>query len=315
MAVSLPQAPSLAADPNALNALRLQSNQDPKAAIAGAAKQFEAVFMRQLIHSMRDATLKSGLSDGEGTDLGRDLLDDQLATQLSGRPGGLGDLLARQLSRQLGSPAPPPATPSAPSSPLSSASSFSPPSASVAGAVPQVAAATTAAMAVRGPDPGRTPSARQSQFVNLHRDSAQAVQAQTGLPAAYLLAQAGHESGWGRREIRQNDGSASHNLFGIKAGAHWRGKVAEVATTEYVNGKATTQVARFRAYDSYAAAFGDYAQLISRSPRYAGVMAHTDSPQAFAQSLQSAGYATDPAYAQKLTQAINSTLRWQRALA
>jgi flagellar protein FlgJ len=37
--------------------------------------------------------------------------------------------------------------------------------------------------------------------------------------------------------------------------------------------------------------------------------------QGFAQGLQRAGYATDPAYAAKLTQVINTTLRVQRASA
>ena len=36
------------------------------------------------------------------------------------------------------------------------------------------------------------------------------------------------------------------------------------------------------------------------------------SPQAFAIGLQRAGYATDPAYADKLTRVINTTLRLQR---
>ena len=48
------------------------------------------------------------------------------------------------------------------------------------------------------------------------------------VPAAFILAQAAHESSWGHREIRQAGGDASHNLFGIKAGANWKGATAEV---------------------------------------------------------------------------------------
>jgi flagellar protein FlgJ len=130
------------------------------------------------------------------------------------------------------------------------------------------------------------------------------------------VAQAAHESGWGRREIRNADGSPSHNLFGIKAGAGWTGPVAEVTTTEYVGGEPQKITARFRAYASYAESFQDYARLIKESPRYAGVMAQaasaSPSPQGFAFGLQRAGYATDPAYADKLTHVINTTLRLQR---
>lgn len=71
--------------------------------------------------------------------------------------------------------------------------------------------------------------------------------------------------------------------------------------------------AKFRAYDSYADSFRDYARLIGNSPRYEGVMDQLHSVQGFASGLQKAGYATDPQYAAKLSRAINSTLSLQRA--
>jgi flagellar protein FlgJ len=130
-----------------------------------------------------------------------------------------------------------------------------------------------------------------------------------------MLGQAGHETGWGKFEIKQAGGSPSFNLFGIKAGAGWTGKVAEVTTTEYVNGVAKKTVAKFRAYDSYEDSFKDYARLITTAPRYAQVNQQMGSAQAFATSLQKAGYATDPNYATKLSRAIDTTLRLQRAQA
>jgi flagellar protein FlgJ len=139
------------------------------------------------------------------------------------------------------------------------------------------------------------------------------VEKATGIPASFMLGQAGHETGWGRFEIKVKGGATSHNLFGIKAGASWTGKVAEVTTTEYVNGVAKKTVAKFRAYDSYDASFRDYARLITETPRYAQAKQQTSSPLAFASGLQRAGYATDPEYANKLSRAINTTLRLQRA--
>jgi flagellar protein FlgJ len=130
-----------------------------------------------------------------------------------------------------------------------------------------------------------------------------------------MLGQAGHETGWGKHEIRQKGGAPSHNLFGIKAGASWTGKVAEVTTTEYVDGVAQKRVARFRAYDSPAESFKDYARLISQSPRYAKAREQTGSVYAYASGLQKAGYATDPQYAAKLSRAINATLAIQRSQA
>ena len=72
--------------------------------------------------------------------------------------------------------------------------------------------------------------------------------------------------------------------------------------------------AKFRAYASYSESFNDYARLMSNNPRYREVLAQSGSAQGFAQELQRAGYATDPRYAEKLTRAINATLRLQRAV-
>ena len=130
------------------------------------------------------------------------------------------------------------------------------------------------------------------------------VSRETGLPAHQMIGQAALESGWGRREILMADGSNSYNLFGIKAGADWKGKVVEIKTTEYHNGVASKPMEKFRAYDSYADAFRDYAQLLSTNPRYAKVMEQGQSVQGFARALQDSGYATDPKYAEKLVQVI-----------
>ena len=129
-----------------------------------------------------------------------------------------------------------------------------------------------------------------------------------------MVAQAAHESGWGKREILNADGSSSHNLFGIKAGPGWKGATAEITTTEYINGEPRKVVAKFRAYASYAESFNDYAKMMKDSPRYGQVVANASTPRGFSEGLQKAGYATDPAYADKLTRVINTTLRLQRAV-
>ena len=161
----------------------------------------------------------------------------------------------------------------------------------------------------------RVPQTGAAGFVQQHTEAARAAQAQTGIPADFMVSQAALETGWGRKEIRHGDGTPAFNLFGIKAGGSWKGAVAEVMTTEYVNGKAQKVVAKFRAYGSYAESFADYARLMKDSPRYAQVVAKADTATGFAKGLQRAGYATDPAYADKLTRVINTTLRLQRSLA
>lgn len=125
----------------------------------------------------------------------------------------------------------------------------------------------------------------------------------TGIPAKFLVAHAGLETGWGKRQILRADGTNSHNLFGIKATGNWRGDVANALTTEYENGQAKRKTEPFRAYDSYADCFADYARLLSGNSRYAGALNQSD-PEKFAQSLQDGGYATDPNYAKKLKNII-----------
>ena len=130
----------------------------------------------------------------------------------------------------------------------------------------------------------------------------------TGIPAQFMLGQAALESGWGKREIRGSDGSASHNLFGIKASSSWKGRVVTVVTTEYVDGAPQKRLEKFRAYDSYADAFRDYGKMLRNNPRYQNVIANAQDATGFAQGLQKAGYATDPHYAAKLTRIIQQTL-------
>lgn len=301
--ISPSNAHALAADAQSLGNLKMEAGKNTPAAIKETAKQFESLFMRELMKSMREATMKSGLLDSAGGDLGTDLLDQQFAVQMSGQPGGLSDMIALQLTRQMAG-----ATKDA-----STAASGTPPAATSATKSTQSSLSPTSA-APTG-KAARTPTENQSNFVQQHSQVANEVEKVTGIPASFMLGQAGHETGWGRFEIKHKGGATSHNLFGIKAGAGWTGKVAEVTTTEFVNGVAQKGKALFRAYDSYADAFKDYARMITESPRYAKVKEQTNSAHAFASGLQKAGYATDPDYAAKLSRAINTTLQIRRAQA
>ncbi len=287
---------ALATDVRGLEALRGKAAADPKAAARQAARQFEALFMNELMKSMRATTMASpdGAGGAAGT-MGTEMLDAQYAQQLAGLPGGLHEAITRHLERQMGlTPGPIPATGSANN--------------------------TVAPLDNR---PTRAPQKGAAGFVEQHQDAARAAEARTGIPATFMIAQAAHETGWGRKEIRHADGSPSYNLFGIKAGGNWKGPVAEITTTEYVNGQPQKVVARFRAYASYAESFADYGRLMQESPRYAGIASRAANGTlqgqggavAFAQGLQRAGYATDPAYADKLTRVINTTLRLQRSIA
>ena len=288
---SLDTSNALAVDTRSLNRLKVDAGSNSPQAAREAAKQFESLFMREMIKSMREATMKSGLLDSAQGDLGTDLLDQQLSVQMSGQPGGLSEAIARQLSQLMGGGdvnLPPPSTLSL----------------GQGGARPAPSAPTTASPA------GPAPKGRDG-FVQHLSSVAERVSQASGIPASFMLGQAGHETGWGKSEIKNADGSNSFNLFGLKAGKGWTGKVAEVTTTEYVDGVPRKMVAKFRAYDSYEDSFRDYARLITESPRYekAQATAKSGSAVAYAAALQKAGYATDPQYARKLSGAIQSALR------
>ena len=283
---------ALAADGRALNALKVQAGQNSPEAAREAAKQFESLFMREMIKSMREATMKSGLLDGAEGNLANDLYDQQLSVQMSGLPGGLTEAIQRQLTRQMGGT----------EAELSIPSTLS--------------LDTSALRRTASTKNSTTPSPKGlDAFVQHHRATAERVAQDSGIPASFMLGQAGHETGWGKGEIRHKDGSAAYNLFGIKAGKNWTGKVAEVTTTEYINGVARKVTAKFRAYDSYEDSFRDYARLINDNPRYEKAREKVGSAVAYATELQKAGYATDPEYASKLSRAIQSTLRVGRAQA
>lgn len=144
-----------------------------------------------------------------------------------------------------------------------------------------------------------------SDFKSRMSQHAEEASKSTGIPSSLMLGQAALESGWGRREIKGKDGTPSFNLFGIKANSNWKGKVVEAVTTEYVNGVKQKHVTKFRAYDSYADSFKDFANLMQNNPRYQSVMNNLHNADSYAQAMQKAGYATDPNYANKLASVIN----------
>lgn len=292
---------NLAMDTQSLAQLRAQASQSPDKALKAAAQQFEAVFMNMMLKSMREASSQEGLMDNDQSRMFTGMLDQQLSQSMSSRGIGLAEMMVKQLSRN-GSGVPP-TIPSGATQPQAQ-----PVTASSAAQAQGVASPPLAAARTGTADAPAIPSAfnagTQQDFVNRMLPHALQASRDTGVPAHLMMGQAALESGWGKREILNADGSNSYNLFGIKATAGWKGKVAEVMTTEYKNGLPHKQVEKFRAYDSYADAFRDYSSMLSGNPRYSGVMKQGGDAVGMAQALQQSGYATDPRYADKLVSVI-----------
>ncbi len=288
---------NLAMDVQALGRLRQSARQKSPLALKDSARQFEALFLNTMLKSMREASMSSEPFSSPDSKLYTAMLDQQLSQTMAQRGVGLADFLVRQMT---------PALPPAPAQPTASDASTTAAPVSAVAALPKEAP-TNAAVPVQRPTPA-LPRSLVKDFRAAMAAPAQTAARQTGLPVSFILGQAALESGWGRRQIVAADGTPSFNLFGLKAGASWKGRVIEVATTEYKEGVAQKVLARFRAYDSYAQAFGDYASMLSRSPRYQQVRANGQTVAGFAQGMQQAGYATDPAYAAKLARVIGRTL-------
>lgn len=293
----------LAFDSKGLDELRQSSKNNSPESIKEAAKQFEALFMTMMLKSMRQASSQDGMFDNEQSKLYTSMLDQQLSQKMASRGIGLADAMIRQLTNNQMSQA------------LESDLSADQVQKSNMGNlvehyVKQSQLSTKGDdepinFHVNGVSNGPKHVQEFTQKLGIHAQAASEV---SGIPAKFMLGQAALESGWGKREIKGTDGSASHNVFGIKATGQWKGRTVDTLTTEYANGVAYQKIEKFRAYDNYGDAFKDYAKLLTDNPRYQNVIQNSADASSFAFELQKAGYATDPQYAQKLNRIIKQSL-------
>ena len=81
-----------------LGSLRAEAASAPNKAINEVASQFEALFVQQMMKSMRDAVPKSDLMNSDHLDTYQAMADQQMAVNLS-QQGGIG--IARMLVEQM----------------------------------------------------------------------------------------------------------------------------------------------------------------------------------------------------------------------
>jgi len=264
------------ADFSGLDALkRGAQNQDPKA-LRETARQFEAIFARMMIKSMRDANFGDKLLGSDQQDFYQGMFDDQLSVDITrGRGLGLADMLVQQLRR-----------------------SGLAPGGAQSSSAPTAAGANAPAAAAPGLPP---PSAAQrANFISELLPSAQEAGEELGVDPRHLIAQAALETHWGQAVPRDASGRSSNNLFGVKAGGDCPAATVSARTTEYAGRAAVSEVAQFRSYDSASASGKEYVARLRGSPRYAGALNTGSDTHAFASALQQGGYATDPNYARKI---------------
>ncbi|MGE0115387.1 MAG: flagellar assembly peptidoglycan hydrolase FlgJ [Steroidobacteraceae bacterium] len=322
---------SFYADFGALAALKRDARTDSQKALRAAAQQFESLFTDMMLKSMRAASIGDALTGSGELDMYQGMFDQQLAAQLSkGKGLGLADMLVQQLMRSGLVPADhedknreASATTAGNATSVVNliqtvlaAQARMPDEELLAGmeredmtmpvttemsAVPElVSAGMQSSTASTEASRMNWPPASPEEFVQNLLPHAEAAARQLGVDPATLVAHAALETGWGKHVPGGADGGSSFNLFGIKAMPAWQGQSVAAATLEYEGGVAVRRVERFKAYDSPAECFGDYARLLAGASRYSGVRNSGSNAARFAQSLQQGGYATDPQYASKL---------------
>ncbi|MDB6091651.1 MAG: flagellar protein FlgJ [Gammaproteobacteria bacterium] len=291
---------SVYADTKGLAALKRGAQaHDPKA-IREAARQFESLFTRMMLKSMREASPKDSLAGSDQQDFYQGMYDDQLAVELSkGRGLGLADMLVQQLTRAGLVPAD--MANSAGGGAVTGGTASSAPAATktLIGASAGEASATSATASGAAKATGSPTT--QNDFVRAVWPSAQAAGRELGVDPNNIVAQAALETGWGRSVPADAQGNSSFNLFGIKAGDQWTGGSVGARTLEFSGGVPVARTEKFRAYGSTADSVKDYVNLIRDNPRYAAALNTGSDTGAFAGALSRGGYSTDPAYAQKLS--------------
>ena len=284
-------------DFSGLAAMRARAREDENAALDQVSRQFESLFVQMMLKSMRDASLGEGLLDSKQSEFYREMYDKQIAMDMANGDGiGLAAVIKRQLGRGI----------------APEYEGLQPREYLGMPVVKKAASGT----AQSGADDAQKTAAVASTDTRFDGDpetflrelwpAAEQAAAKLGLAPEAMLAQAALETGWGRHVMRHRDGASSHNLFGIKADRRWEGDKVHVSTLEYRDGVALNTRANFRSYQSFEQSFHDYVDFLERNPRYRDALDTTGDPAAYFDALQRAGYATDPAYADKIKRILDS---------
>lgn len=262
-----------------LSQLKLAAKQDSPEALQKVAEQFEALFLQMLMKQMRDANLGDGLFDSDKTRFYQDMMDQQLSVTMSEKRGiGIAESIVRQLQHMVkGSDIDPDMELNA-LPPRQAFSQFNKDS-------------VIKSQAFSNPD----------EYINAMRPYAERAAQELGVPTGVLLAQSALETGWGQKIMHTADGRNSHNLFGIKAGSRWSGDSVRIGSLEYREGIARKEHSDFRVYESYEDSFRDYVDFIKSNDRYQSALKQAGNGIDYINALQEAGYATDPNYADKVS--------------
>lgn len=142
------------------------------------------------------------------------------------------------------------------------------------------------------------PISNEEQFINRVARLLESKDSNTLPPKSIIIAQSILESSWGESSLS----TESSNYFGIKG--DYNGNYVLVPTNEFSNGEWVSIEDRFKKYPDLSASLNDYIDLM-KLDRYQDVL-HAPNYTTAANALVGGGYATDPSYATKLIEIIES---------
>lgn len=315
-------------DYGALKGLKRDAADGKDEAVKKVARQFESMFVQQMLKSMRDASMGDDLFGSNAEDQYRDLFDKQISLDISN--GGKGFGIAAMIEKQIlqaqggqhdfdaklkfdpvtyfGSP-----KGYAQTSVQNNQSNEQQQKVKVKDIKSlnnidkQIDDKAVQPQQIKSDKGGkRELFATPHEFIQSVLPQAQKAAEQIGVDPKVLVAQAALETGWGKHVIHQENGEQGFNFFGIKSHRGWDGNAVKVPTLEFESGVAKRSVESFRVYESAEQSFSDYIDFLKSNPRYTDALNNCDDPQKFTSGLQDAGYATDPEYAEKIMRVYNS---------
>lgn len=276
-------------DFNALIELKAKAANNQQQTLNVAARQFEAIFVQNLMKSMRqanhflseDSPLKS-----KQTEQFEEMLDQQRALELSSQGKGIG--LAEVMINQLDN--------------RNMKLKYQQQKLS-GNNLPDSILKQLSENFFNRDAMMFTPK----DFVKSILPAAKLFAQQLGVDPKLLVAQAIHETGWGKSINTTEQGGSSYNLFNIKGGSQYNKNQSYITTTEYIEGKPVKVKEPFRDYASFEESFQDYVSLIKHNERYHEALSRSADPEQYMAALQQAGYATDPNYAAKVLAIYNGS--------
>jgi flagellar protein FlgJ len=316
-------------DLNSLQSINDIGRENKDRALRKVAEQFESMFVKMMMKSMRDANQvfkEDSLLSSPEEDFYQQMYDDQMSLNLTGKQGmGLADVIYRQLNQEYGDPSKRGEVQWQPIDDrrknFSHAIDFNQiekKNTQLQREQSQAAINIDTSFVNSRVSKEIVAEEKQQQFdspedfIEKLYPAAEKIAKEMGVSPKAIISQAALETGWGKfmissaadeNGVKEN----SFNFFGIKADSRWSGDKVTVTTHEYRDGKRVTEKADFRSYPNIEAGLKDYSKFLQAS-RYEKAMAAGTDVEKYATELQQAGYATDPNYAKKITRIANSDL-------